>query len=184
MGANMKSMVKEIVFVLFLIGLGIASRLVPHPWNFTAIGSMALFSGFSFKTNKSLMLLPFISLFLSDYILGFYDGMIYVYAGFAIGIGLSLVYFYKASALSFANRALTVGGLSVVSSFLFFMLTNFGVWHGSTFYVQSLNGLLTAYVAGLPFLFNQIAGDLFFAGIIFCVYEFFKAPKKVSEQIA
>ena len=52
----MKSTAKEIVFVLFLIGLGIASRLVPHPWNFTAIGSMALFSGFSFKSNKFLII--------------------------------------------------------------------------------------------------------------------------------
>ncbi len=181
----MKSAAKEIVFVLFLIGLGIASRLIPHPWNFTAIGSMALFSGFSFKNNKRLIFLPLISLFISDYILGFYDGMIYVYAGFAIGIALSMVYFYKASALSFVNRVLTLGGLSVVSSFLFFMLTNFGVWYGSTFYVQSLNGLLMAYVAGLPFLFNQIAGDLFFTGIIFCVFEFFiNASKKNAEQVA
>ena len=180
----MKSTAKEIVFVLFLIGLGIASRLVPHPWNFTAIGSMALFSGFSFKSNKFLIIIPFISLFISDSVLGFYDGMIYVYAGFAIGICLSLIYFYKATALSFKNRVMTLSGLSVVSSFLFFMLTNFGVWFGAAFYPQNVNGLLTAYVAGLPFLFNQIAGDLFFAGIIFYVYEYFNANVKTQKQIA
>lgn len=179
----MKSMKpsSEILFVLFLIVLGILSRLIPHPWNFTAIGSMALFSGFSIRTNKSLLLLAFVSLVISDALIGFYDGMVYTYVGFAVGMLLSVAYFSKQSVLSFAARAMSVAGLSVISSFAFFLITNFGVWKGSTLYAQDMSGLMMSYVAGLPFLFNQLAGDLFYAGIIFGVYEYLTSSQKTAQ---
>ena len=91
---------KSMKFVLSLVLVGIVSRLIPHPWNFTAIGTMALFSGVSFKSNKFLVLIPFASLFLSDAILGFYPGMIYTYIGFALGMGLSYLYFSKEFTIS------------------------------------------------------------------------------------
>lgn len=168
----------EILFVLFLVVLGVVSRMIPHPWNFTAIGSMALFSGFSMKSNKYLMIVPFVCLIVSDALIGFYDGMIYTYIGFAVSILLSVAYFRKQEVLSFGGRVMTLGGLSVVSSFLFFLITNFGVWKGASFYAQDMSGLVTCYVAGLPFLFNQVAGDLFYAGIVFGLYEYLTAPKK------
>lgn len=179
----MKSMKSssEILFVLFLVVLGVVSRMIPHPWNFTAIGSMALFSGFSIRSNKSLVLLTFVSLVISDALIGFYDGMVYTYIGFAVGMLLSVGYFRKQLALSFAGRAMALTGLSVVSSFVFFLITNFGVWKGSTFYAQDISGLIMSYVAGLPFLFNQVAGDLFYAGIIFVLYEYLTATQKNAQ---
>ena len=182
----MKSMKagSEILFVLFLVGLGVVSRLVPHPWNFTAIGSMALFSGFSMKSNKFLIVVPFVSLIISDALIGFYDGMIYTYMGFALGILLSLVYFRKQMAQSLGGRVMTLGGLSVISSFVFFLITNFGVWKGATLYAQDMSGLITCYVAGLPFLFNQVAGDLFYASVVFGLYEYLTAAKKDARLMA
>lgn len=179
----MKSMKSssEILFVLFLVVLGVVSRMIPHPWNFTAIGAMALFSGFSLRSNKSLVFVPFVSLIISDAIIGFYDGMLYTYIGFAVGMLLSVVYFRKQNALSLSGRVMTLSGLSVVSSFLFFLITNFGVWKGSTFYAQDMSGLMMSYVAGLPFLFNQVAGDLFYAGIVFGLYEYLTAPQKSAQ---
>jgi len=174
----------EILFVLFLVILGVGSRMIPHPWNFTAIGSMALFSGFSMKSNKYLMVVPFVCLIVSDALIGFYDGMIYTYIGFAVSILLSVVYFRKHEVLSFGGRVMTLGGLSVVSSFLFFLITNFGVWKGASFYAQDMSGLVTCYVAGLPFLFNQVAGDLFYAGVVFGLFEYLTAPKNDDRVIA
>lgn len=188
---SVKPVGTEILFVLFLVVLGILSRLIPHPWNFTAIGAMALFSGFSFRSNKILILIPLLSLFISDAALGFYNGMIYTYIGFAVGMVLSVGYFSKQITLSVgarANdslgaRATTLAGLSIVSSFLFFLITNFGVWLGSGFYPQNTAGLITAYVAGLPFFLNQIAGDLVYGAIIFGVFEYLNAPKKLQQSI-
>lgn len=182
----MKSMKagSEILFVLFLVVLGVSSRLIPHPWNFTAIGSMALFSGFSMRSNKYLMLIPFVCLLISDAVIGFYDGMAYTYLGFAIGMLLSVGYFRKQNVLSLGGRVMTLTSLSVVSSFLFFLITNFGVWKGSVFYSQDISGLMMSYVAGLPFLFNQVAGDLFYGAVMFGVYEYLTAPKRDAHVIA
>lgn len=178
----MKSMKTDLLFVLFLVVLGVMSRLLPHPWNFTAIGSMALFSGFSFRSNKALVLLPFVSLIISDSVLGFHDEMIYVYVGFAMTMVLSFIYFLKPSPSTVVSRGLTLSGLSVVSSFLFFLVTNFGVWIGSTVYQQTGAGLLAAYTVGLPFLLNQLAGDLFYTAAIFGLYEYFFSHRVPAKQ--
>jgi hypothetical protein len=179
----MKLIGNEILFVVFLIGLGVVSRVIPHPWNFTAIGTMALFSGFSVRSNKYLTLVPFAALLISDAALGFYDGMIYVYAAFAIGMILSLGYFRKQHTLSLGGRAVTIAGLSVVSSFLFFLITNFGVWIGSTMYTQNFSGLMMSYTMGLPFLYNQVAGDLFYGAVIFGVYEYMMASSRKEAKV-
>ena len=58
----------------------------------------------------------------------------------------------------------------VVSSVLFFLLTNFGAWMTSGLYVKSAEGLMQAYVAGIPFFQNSLLGNLVFAAVIFGGY--------------
>ena len=60
-----------------------------------------------------------------------------------------------------------VGAAAIVSSVLFFAITNFGVWLFSGFYPRTLAGLEACYVAAIPFFQNTIAGDLFFSGLLF-----------------
>jgi hypothetical protein len=50
---------------------------------------------------------------------------------------------------------------------LFFAVTNFGVWLVSGMYGHTLQGLAACYVAAIPFLQNTIAGDLFYATLLF-----------------
>src|SRR5439155_4135435 len=63
-------------------------RILPHPWNFTPVGAMALFGGAKFRTRASALALPVGALFLSDWVLGFYSGMWAVYAAFAVIVGI------------------------------------------------------------------------------------------------
>ncbi|MBL7545918.1 MAG: hypothetical protein JNL11_19020 [Bdellovibrionaceae bacterium] len=172
----------EILFVLFLAALSVMSRLVPHPWNFTAIGAMALFSGFSVRTSRWPMLVTFLSLVISDMIIGPYEGMVYVYGGFLIAMLISAGYFRRAISLSFGQRAMSVAALSLVSSFVFFLVTNFGAWKSNPIYTQDFSGLMTSFAAGLPFLFNQMGGDWFYGAIIFGVYEILVAPKQTPQS--
>jgi hypothetical protein len=60
-----------------------------------------------------------------------------------------------------------VVGYSLLGSVLFFLVTNFGVWLGSTMYPQSGAGLLAAYVAGIPFFQNTVLGTLFYSTLMF-----------------
>jgi len=47
------------------------------------------------------------------------------------------------------------------------MLTNFGTWLSSGFYPRTLAGLEACYIAAIPFFQNTVAGDLFYAAVLF-----------------
>jgi hypothetical protein len=50
---------------------------------------------------------------------------------------------------------------------LFFAITNFGMWLFSGFYPRTVEGLETCFVAAIPFFQNTLAGDLFYATLLF-----------------
>jgi len=63
---------------------------------------------------------------------------------------------------------------SLIASSIFFLLTNLSAWWASPLYPKTLLGIGEAYIAGIPFFLNTIAGDLFFSGVLFGSYELIK----------
>ena len=49
----------------------------------------------------------------------------------------------------------------LLSSIVFFLFTNFGVWLIG--YPKTLEGLITCYIAAIPFFGYTLAGDLFYS---------------------
>ena len=143
-----------------MIFLAAASRLIPHPPNFTPFAAMALFGGAYISDRRLAFGLPLAALFLSDAVLGFYHGMIWVYGSFALIVCLGLQ-------LQSRRRLLPVAGAALAGSVLFFALTNFGVWISDGMYPRTLEGLAACYVAAIPFFQNTIAGDLLYTALLF-----------------
>jgi hypothetical protein len=52
-------------------------------------------------------------------------------------------------------------------SVLFFLITNAAVWYGSVHYAQDFSGLISSYVAGVPFFRGTLVGDLLFTAVFF-----------------
>lgn len=50
---------------------------------------------------------------------------------------------------------------TLTSTAVFFLVTNFMCWPGSTTYAQNFGGLMTCYVAGVPYLKGMLLGDFF-----------------------
>lgn len=177
-------MKKEMMSFLVLVSIGILSRLIPHPWNFTGITAMAIFSGLVFKNSKYFVLAPMVALFISDLIIGFHNTMIFTYLGFSVVGFLSLLTFNHSSFSKIEGKAKSYGlygALSLVGSLLFFLISNFGVWFSSAMYEKSFLGLTQCLVAGLPFLENQITGDLFYTAVM----GFALSPLKMkSEEVS
>jgi hypothetical protein len=148
---------------LVLIALAALSRLIPHPMNFAPITAIALFGGVNFN-GKFSPILPLAALLISDLFLGFYAGIAWVYGSFllVVAIGL-LIRKYKTIPVVF--------GATIVSSLLFFLITNFGVWQAGMFYTKNFTGLIECFVAAIPFYRNSIMGDLFYVAVMFGVYE-------------
>jgi len=143
-----------------MVFLAAALRLIPHPPNFTPLAAMALFGGAYISDKRLAFGLPLAALFLSDAVLGFYHGMIWVYGSFALIVCLGLQ-------LQSRRRLLPIAGAALASSVLFFALTNFGVWASGGLYPHTLAGLETCYVAAIPFFQNTIAGDLVYTALLF-----------------
>jgi hypothetical protein len=150
----------RILALLSAILVAAALRLVPHPPNFTPIGAMALFSGAYLGRRLLAFVAPFGALLLSDLVLGFYHGQLTVYFSVALIVVIGMVALRRVSPVR-------VGVAAVASSLLFFAITNFGMWLFSGIYPHTTVGLSACYVAAIPFFQNTLAGDLFYATLLF-----------------
>jgi hypothetical protein len=164
------------------------SRLLPHPFNFTPIGAMALFGGAYFTRKSWALVVPLLAMLLSDAILGFHGSMWAVYGSFVLIGLLGRVLL----------RQVTVSRLllaSTLSSVLFFLVTNFAVWlESGGMYPATPAGLLACYLAGLQFyqqdvfgnlFLNTVMGDLFFTTLLVGSFEWLKtkAPALNTERV-
>ena len=151
--------------VLFFILIGALVRLLPHPYNFTPIAAIALFGGV-YLNKKYAFLIPVLAMLISDYFIGFYSLklMAAVYGSFVL-IGLIGLWLKK------HKNYHTVIGASLLSSVLFFIITNFAVWVFTPWYDKTFSGLIYCYFLALPFFRNTLLGDLFYVSAFFGVYE-------------
>jgi len=150
----------RLLALLGAIVVAAALRLLPHPPNFTPIGAMALFSGAYLGRRPLAFVAPLGALLLSDLVLGFYHGQATVYFSVALIVMIGMAALARRSVLR-------IGAAAIASSVLFFIITNFGMWLFSGFYPRTLTGLEACYVAAIPFFQNTIAGDLFYAALLF-----------------
>jgi len=150
----------RLLALLAAVAAAAALRLVPHPPNFSPIDAMALFSGAYLGRRGLAFAAPLAALFLSDLVLGFYAGMDFVYASVALVVLIGW-------ALSGRRTPVRVGLAALAGAIAFFVVTNFGMWLFSGFYPLTPAGLEACYVAAIPFFQNTVAGDLFYATILF-----------------
>jgi hypothetical protein len=69
----------------------------------------------------------------------------------------------------------------IVSSLIFFIVTNFGFWTTGLFYTKDIVGLMQCYVAGLPFYPANLIGDLLYTTLMFGSY-YFIAGRSLTKQ--
>lgn len=149
---------------LIIIIFAVLARLLPHAPNAAPITALALFGAVYLP--KKFAFIPLIALFISDLFIGFYGiTMIYVYSSFLLVgfIGLWL-----------KSRKNTTNAIAaaLISSVLFYLITNFGVWASPTsWYSKDIYGLIESYYFGLPFFRNTLLGDLGYTALFFGGYE-------------
>ena len=153
---------RELLLIGFVI-LAVLVRLIPHPPNFTPIIALALFGSTTFKNKWLGLILPLLAMTISDLYLGFYSISIWVYSSFFL---ISLLGRYW--------KKIKVTNL-IISSLLFFIITNFGVWLGG--YPKTIEGFLLCYTMAIPFFINSILGNLFFSYLL--KYSFRYSEKKL-----
>src|SRR5713226_10079639 len=138
------------LLILAMILLAAAVRLAPHPWNFTPVGAIALFSGAMVRDRRLAFLFPVLVMCTTDLIIGFNRLSPLVYVSFLLSVMIGR--FLK------QNRSfLRIGGATFLSALQFFLITNFGVWAFLSSYPRTGAGLAACYLAGVPFFWNTLA---------------------------
>ena len=148
------------LLALALITLAAALRIAPHPWNFTPVGAMALFAGAMLRDRRLAFLFPLLALFAGDLFVGFHKLMFVVYASFLLNVAIGL-WLRDRRTIARISLATLLGAIQ------FFLVTNFAVWQFLSGFPHTASGLLACYVAGIPFFWNTLAGDAFYAALLF-----------------
>jgi hypothetical protein len=149
--------------------------------NFTPIGAMALFGGCYFAEKWKAYVVPLLTLWLSDLFLGyfvyyhkwvwFYDGFLITYGSFTLMVMMG-GFIKKASV-----KNVFFAGVS--AALAHWIITDFGVWMDGRLYPKTVEGLISCYVAAIPYMQNMLIANLVFSGIMFGAFEL--AQKKYPE---
>ena len=152
------------LFVAFAVL--VHARFLAMPWHFTPVAAALLF--FGARMPRQRMITPLALLIVCDIYLNKF-----VY-GYPLGWDQTVTWAWYAAILLFGGllarntSALRVVGASLVASISFFLISNFAVWTVSReMYPATWSGLVTCYVAAIPFFRNTVISDLLFSAAFF-----------------
>jgi len=149
-----------------------ASRFVPHPPNFTSLLALSFYvpALLGKKFIPSLM----ISFALTDIVIGFHTTTLFTW-GSVFLIGFISSYFTK-TILKRLSGAL-------IGAFVFFIVTNLGIWITGQ-YEYTINGLLTCFTLAIPFFAYSLISTFVFSTIIETIYRFSLVKKILKSYSA
>lgn len=160
---NLKSDNLSKYFGFFLILILVFSRLIPHPPNFTPIIATAILGSYFFRNLIKSTFIILISMFISDFFIGFHSNMFFVYFAMLLII---IVYFSVNIKLNYKN--LLIYGF--IASFIFYLTSNFGVWLIGNMYEKSFSGLIQCYILAIPFFKNTLISTFIYLYPVFFFY--------------
>tara|TARA_Y100000389_G_scaffold63809_1_gene59820 strand:+ start:75 stop:557 length:483 start_codon:yes stop_codon:yes gene_type:complete len=139
-----------------------ASRFVPHPPNFTSLLALS----FYIPAILGIKFIPalLVSFLITDFIIGLHGVTLFTW-GSVILIGFMSKFFIKTIFTRLSG--------SLLGAFLFFIITNFGVW-SSGVYGYTANGLINCYILAIPFFSYSLLSTIIFSTLIETVYNLYK----------
>lgn len=130
------------------------SRFIPHPPNFTSLIALS----FYVPAILGLTYIPalILSFAVTDIVIGYHTGTFFTWGSvFLIGL----------TAQAFSRTLISRLSGALLGAFIFFLITNFGVWV-SGMYGYTLNGFIDCYLLAIPFFAYNAISTLMFSIII------------------
>ena len=165
---NINNLLLPIVIILSLS----LTRLIPHPWNFTPMLAVGIFSGFYFKQFYLSLFIVILSMFIGDLYLGFHSTMFFTYISLAVAVIIGLyIKHFKFTEILFSGLA---------SSVSFFIITNFGAWLTLEMYEKNFAGLLQSYTLAIPFFHNTLISTFLYLILLKLLFDFIIRKKTIK----
>jgi len=176
------------IIVVAAIRVGINSSGQLHPLtNFSPIGAMALFGGAYYKRKSWALLVPLITLFVSDTVLA-----LTVYRAFSHGILYSGWYWvYGAFALMVIAGRLLLKNIRipqlllaiVIITGIHWIVSDLGVWLNGSTYPRTMAGWVACLTAAIPFEINFLLGSLFYSIVMFGGFEWVRRQGWITTSL-
>jgi len=158
------------MLAFLLILLGVSARFIVHIPNFTPVMAIALFAG-CYLSRKNAIIVPLIMMIIYDAVIGFHALVPFTWGSVVL---VALLGGKLKERKSFKNVAVS----SLAAAFLFYIVTNFGVWLFYNTYPKSVSGLIQCYVVAIPYFRGTLASTLIYSAVLFGAYEFVSARIK------
>ena len=147
--------------------LAIASRIIPHSWNVTAVGGSLLY--FGARRSRWQAVIAMVVLAATDFYLTHF---VYSYPFHVSGYLITWAWYAGVCLLGHALLSrnasfLRTSAAVLTSATSFFLISNFAVWMGSALYPHSAAGLTACYTVALPFYGNDLVSTGLVAGALF-----------------
>jgi hypothetical protein len=171
-----------LAYVFVLVAVAVHLRFFAMPFSFTPVAAALLF--FGARMPRKQMWIPVALLVASDVYL---TRVTYAYpltADHFVTWAWYAAMLLLGGVLIKGFSALRIGAASLTASVSFFLISNFAVWMvWRDMYPKTVNGLMTCYVAGLPFFRAEVVSDLLFCttffGIAYLVSQHATEPASV-----
>ncbi|MBI4929320.1 MAG: hypothetical protein HY841_01040 [Bacteroidetes bacterium] len=174
------------IILLLLIVVAVAMRFITELKystliNFTPIGAVALFGGAYFSNRWKAILIPLLSLFISDLLINtlYYNGQFGImYDGWYLVYGSFVLMVFSGAWIIKKVNIKNVLLASVVVSIAHWVITDFGVWLGTCtdittgqLYTKDIQGLIKCYTLALPYMKSFFLGTICYSTIMFGAFE-------------
>lgn len=158
------AVMKLMPYVAFqVLGAELTAKVTFWPWNFSPMYGICLFGGAMFADRRWAFAVPLLAMLAADFGIAAISRFEY---GF-YGVGQIVTYLAIASVVAVGfllrkNRGfMRVAGAAVAGTLSFWIISNFGVWLGSTTHAKDIVGLIACYADAIPFYKSEATTQFF-----------------------
>jgi hypothetical protein len=177
----------EISAVILLLSLSRLAITIP---NLEPIGAAALFGGALLSSKLLKYIIPLVALFIGDLIIALiapsFSAHLFSPTFIAIYIAFMATVLVGQKLIGQNPKMKNVLGGAVLSSIVFFLVTNFAVWIDPTFalYPKNAAGLGACYIAGLPFYKMTLVSNVVLSAVVFGAYAYYRKQLESKQVVA
>lgn len=172
---NNKTIIFKIIFTTAIVTLAVLWRMINHSYNFAPnlelITTISVLAAIILGARWS-VIVSLSSIIVSDLIIGNSSIFIFTWSAFAV-IGVGAILLRKLNNHP-KKQILASVGFAVVSSFIFFAITNLGVWLQG-WYPATPAGLITCFTLAIPFYRTMLIGNIILVPASVGVYQLVSA---------
>lgn len=170
-----KNKIKNILLIAILVTIAVGWRIINHNYqlapNLELVTSVSVLAAITLGLRAAIVV-PISTMVLSDLIIGNSSIFIFTWSSFVI-IGLSALILRKLNQRP-KLQILSSVGFAIASSFIFFIITNLGVWLQG-WYPPTLAGLTNCFIMAIPFYRTMLIGNLILVPTAVIAWQLVKA---------